>query len=211
MRGDTGAADKLSNDLAVGSTSRAIDPGDHSPSTDLILGFEEALSHPPRVPGRLHVAGAVGSWQGPGDICGGSRAPNSCISAGRMGDGRASFWLPFFSPSSVGISYSTISFGAQAFLGSAGAWGGGGVGGRGCSSECARHLGSSLPAGPAHVSSGTQRQARRPHLALPGPRGLQRRLLLPQALLFGFAVPPGGGGPIGLGLGGECVGPGETP
>lgn len=50
-----------------------------------------------------------------------------------------------------------------------------------------------------------------PNLALLSQPSLQGRLLLPQALLFGFTVPPRDWGAVGFRLCTKCLGPGETP
>lgn len=167
-------------------------PGPAPARTDLILGFEEALSHPPRVPGRLHVAGAVSSGQGLGDVCGGGtrepsvgagRAPHSrrsgCFQSRRATPGEKGS-LPFFAPGSVGVSYSTISLGVQALPGSAG---GCGEGRRGLQVPVRpRHLGPASPPAPP-VLPGTQDQ----RCAPPGSPRLARPPA-PPASLAGASV-----------------------
>lgn len=65
---------KLSGHSVVGTAQHPSLPG-----TNLILRFEEALSHPPGVPGRLNVARTVCRRQEAVHICssGGRRAPLS--------------------------------------------------------------------------------------------------------------------------------------
>lgn len=177
---------KLSGHSAVGTAQHPSLPG-----TNLILRLEEALSHPPGVPGRLNIARTVCRRQEAVHICssGGRRAPLSPELSSPSPQQKCGCrglqvpYVPFFSPGSVGTSYSTTSLGVQALLDPAGAW-------RGAAEARVWDARSSVP------RAGNQGQAAwPPDLALRGDPSLQRHLLLPLALLFGFMVPPGEGGP----------------
>lgn len=134
-------------------------PGPAPARTDLILGFEEALSHPPRVPGRLHVAGAVSSGQGLGDVCGGGtrepsvgagRAPHSrrsgCFQSPTGDTGREGF-VTFLRPGFRGGFIQHDFFRRPGLTGFCGGLRGGAEGAAGPSA--AQAPGPSLPASPS--------------------------------------------------------------